>query len=223
MLKSMINPVLSGKTRIHIYSALIFAGLVYCFSSCSGGIPAGDEQTNKDLFVEFRTYSVSYPVGDDWKCEIDRFNESVSFTRDKIELTTVSGATLIIVQKYRMKSDTFSLNEKQIADDYRKNDLNIIKEEVNKEQYELEDVVLFDTVINEKKFYCMSYDTSREGGNRYGFTAESILAFYFPTDLKERKFFFRFFISDLKKPITFVGNDTGQLYPILKSFILKKQ
>ena len=203
----------------------IIAGLAYCLSSCSMGIPTGDEQTNKDLFVDFRTYSVSYPVGDDWTCETDRINESVSFKR--IKQWDVSGnaigVTFITVQKNWIKSDTFSLNEEQTADDYRNNELKIMKEVgVKKGQYELEDVVLFDTIVNEKKFYCMSYTTT-SGSIFSGFTSEAILALYFPPDFKEKKSFYQFLISDGKKRGFWLGIEASQIYPILKSFNVKKQ
>ena len=212
------------KNLIQIFKLFIIAGLTYCFYSCSMGIPTGDEQTNKDLFVDFRTYSVSYPVGDDWSCTTDRINELVSFSRYKHWLTgVVVGETFIKVWKNEIKSDTFSLNEKQTADDYRNNELKIMKEVgVKKGQYELEDVVLFDTIVNEKKFYCMSYTTT-SGSIFSGFTSEAILALYFPPDFKEKKSFYQFLISDGKKRGFWLGIEASQIYPVLKSFNLKKQ
>lgn len=213
------------KILIRTLTVFIITGLAYCLFSCSMGIPTGDEQTNKDLFVDFRTYSVSYPVGDDWTCETDRINELVSFGRYKHWLTGgIVGVTFIKVWKNEIKSDTFSLNEEQTADDYINNELKIMKEEgVKKGQYELEDVLKFDTLINGKKFYCMSYNTSSgslwEGDD---YDSESILALFFPQEFNDKHIFYVFLISDTKRSGNLIGNDANQIYPVLRSFKLKK-
>ena len=81
---------------------------------------------------------------------------------------------------------------------------------------------MFDTVINNKKFYCMHYNTSWESfleGDNYD--AESILALYFPPNYSDKREFYVFGISDSKISGTMIGQEMGQLYAVLKSFVLK--
>lgn len=193
-------------------------------SSCSVGLPTENEQTNKDLYVDMGSFTISYPAGDDWTCEADKIKKTLTFIRYKRWITgDILGSTIINVFEEHILSDTFKLGEKETAEDYINKQLQVMKDEgVKKGQYELEDVSMLDTVINVKKFYCMRYETSAgsvwEGDN---FNAESMLALYLPSDYLEKRRFYVFIIGDSKRSGSLIGQDVGQLYSVLKSFVIK--
>jgi hypothetical protein len=133
----------------------------------------------------------------------------------------VLGETSVTVFENEIKNDTSALDEKQVSDVYRKNELEIIKEEgVAKGKFDLDNVTKFDTVFNSKRFYCMGY-TSSWGSFFDSMTMESMLALYFPADFSTRHIFYTFLIDDSRKSDSFTENDAGQLYPVLKSFKVK--
>lgn len=197
-----------------------FTLLVFCISSCGAGIPTGDEQTDKKLFVDMGTYSVSYPVGDDWTCRDDKFNRSIIFKRSKQWWTgRVLGETTINIYENTIKADTFTYSEKQFADEYRKNELKNLKEKaLNKP----EDILIFDTLLNGKKFYCLSYN-SDDVTFLFGNVMESMMALHFPSEFNDKHTFYVFLINDTKEADAFTENERGQLYPVLKSSKLKKE
>lgn len=205
-----------------------------CLSSCGGGLPSGSEQTKKHLPVDMNSYSVSYPVGDDWQCDVKKGIGMITFTRDKSSTSSdimgvlvgggPKGSTVIDIYENRIVSDTFNLGEKETAEDFMNNELKDMKKKgVKKGLYELEDITKSDTVINGKKFYCMKYELSKIR-NDWGayLNSQSMLALYFPVNYLEVRKFYVFLINDYSNSIS-IGQDAGQLYPVLASFKLKNE
>jgi hypothetical protein len=208
------------KSGFNIIIFAIFVLSAFCISSCTTGLPSEDEQTDKSLIIDMGSYSVAYPVGDDWSCRKDKFNKSIQFSREKCWWTgVVLGETNILIYENVIKSDTLSLTEKQTADEYRNEEIKNLKQSG---QIEPEDQNFCDTMFNGKKFYCLSYGYT-EGGllGMGGKTAEVIMALHFPSNFREKHTFYVFMISDFKQSDALISNDATQLYPVLKSFNCK--
>lgn len=225
--KTNKNKFISGnkmKTKFNIIFFTIYALSAFCISSCTIGLPSGDEQTNKDLFVDMGTFSVSYPAGDDWTCETDKIKKIVSFARYKRWITgSILGTTIISISEELILQDTIKISEKETADRYLNSQLLFMRDEgVKKGKFVIQDYKMIDTTINGKKFYCMIYTTSAGSsweGNEY--ETESILVLYLPPDFKDKHKIYVFDISDTKRSGTMIGQNPWQIYPVLRSFILK--
>lgn len=215
---------------------IFFIALVIGIYSCGGGIPSSDDQSVKHLPVEMNSYTVNFPAGSGWKSERNKSLNKVVFTRDKSSTTTdilgvlsgtgIDGYTYISIYENKLTADSTKSKwgEIETAEDFMNNEVKIMKEEgVKKEMYKLKNILKTDTVVNEKKFYCMDYEQYqiKMGGNSY-FYSECKLALYFPANFKDSRKFYVFLISDFSNSIA-IGRDTGQLFPLLASFKLKDE
>jgi len=206
-----------------ILNLLLMAITMSLISSCGAGLPDWEEQTGKTRLVDMGSYKIRYPVGDDWSCKKDNYHKSVQFTREKVWWSgVVLGETSVIVFENEIKTDSNITDDKLFADEYMKTEIKVLKEEnAGKSGFEVDDIARFDTLINSKKFYCMTYTTDW-GSFLEPMTMESILALYYPPNFSTSHIFYTFLIDDSKKSGSFTENDAGQLYPVLKSFKIKK-
>ncbi len=217
--RKVLNKMISIK-NIFFFLCLVLSA--FLLASCGAAIPEGDFQTDKNLFVDMGMYSVGYPVGDDWSCKKDKFNKSVKFLRQKTWWTgKVLGETSIKINVNEIKFDSMILDEKKFADEFRKNELEDMREGVAKDQYDINDIINFDTTFSGKKYYCVSY--TKSSGNELigGTNIESILAVFVPPEFGSKRIFYTFLIEDSKELGSFAEMDARQIYPVLKTFIVK--
>lgn len=207
-----------------LLTSVISATVMFIFYSCGGGLPSEDETPNKNLLVDMGSYVVGYPAGDDWVIEKDKTKNMVTFTRYKKVWFNINvlGATIIQVYQNYIAADTFKLGETESAEHYIKNELEMMKAGEKDGGYEVEKYYMKDTVLYGKKFYCMFYEIS--GGNMWkgnDIVSENILAVYYPPDFMEKRIFYGFLISDVKRTGSLVGQRKEQIYPVIKSFRVK--
>ncbi|MCB0726894.1 MAG: hypothetical protein R3A12_08090 [Ignavibacteria bacterium] len=230
------SPNLFSNDYKKLISLFFLLLLMISFYSCGGGIPSAEDQTINYKPVVLNSYSVNYPVGNGWKSERDRSSSKVIFTRDKSSTSTdifgilagvgSDGYTFISIMENQLKEDSVTINwgETETAEDYMNNEVKIMKKEgVKTGMYKLKNILKTDTIINDKKFYCMDYEqyAIKTGGNSY-FYSENKLALYFPVNYKDTRKFYVFLICDYSNSFA-IGMDTGQLFPVLASFKLKDE
>ncbi len=216
---------------VSILICVIFLSILY---SCGGGLPSGSDHVNRNISVDMVSYTVNYPAGDDWQIRQEKGLKKVTFTRDKSstgsDLLGVlaggspEGSTVIEIYENQIVSDTFNLAEKDAAEDFMNGELKYMKKNgVRQGMYDLDKVTKSDTVINEKKFYCLKYELSKIK-NTWGasFASDNILSLYFPVNYLETRRFYVFLINDFSNSIA-IGRDAGQLYPVLAGFKLKTE
>ena len=233
-LKNIINSGLTDRKIPKAAAVLFCVILLTILYSCGGGLPSGSDHVNRNIPVDMVSYTVNFPPGDDWQIRQEKGLKKVTFTRDKSstgsDLLGVlaggspEGSTVIEIYENQIVSDTFNLAEKDAAEDFMNGELKFMKKNgVKSGMYDLNEVIKTDTVINDKKFYCMKYELSKIR-NTWGasFSSENILALYFPVNYLETRRFYVFLINDFSNSVA-IGRDAGQLYPVLAGFKLKTE
>lgn len=233
-LKNIFNSGLTDSRIQETVTVLLCVILLTILYSCGGGLPSGSDHINRNTPVDMVSYTVNYPAGDDWQIRKEKGIKKVTFTRDKSstgsDLLGVlaggspEGSTVIEIYENQIVSDTFKLAEKDAAEDFMNGELKYMKKNgVRQGMYDLDEVTKTDTVINDKKFYCMKYELSKIK-NTWGasFASDNILALYFPVNYLETRRFYVFLINDFSNSIA-IGRDAGQLYPVLAGFNLKTE
>ena len=192
--------------------------------------------------IDMGYYSIKAPSGQNWGIEIDKEKRIVKFQKLKIWALSgkILGSTLILVTENKRLQDKWYLSEEEIADDYRNLEEKIMLEEgVKKGEYKLKEVKKETTIIDEKKFYTMSYKTTRgTWGEMIGssipagvagspllmkapIAVENKIYLYFPTDFKEKHHFFVFLISEAYERGSVISIDLKQIYPVINSLKIK--
>ena len=230
----ILNKLPDRKKTLKTATVIISVAILILINSCGGGLPSGSDRVNRNIPLDMVSYTVNYPAGDNWQCRQEKGIKKVTFTRDKSstgsDLLGVlaggspEGSTVIEIFENQIVSDTFNLAEKDAAEDYMNEELKYMKKNgVKKDMYDLEEVIKTDTVINDKKFYCMKYEL-KNIKNTWGasFASENILALYYPVNYLETRRFYVFLINDFSNSVA-IGRDAGQLYPVLAGFKLKTE
>ena len=208
-----------------------FLALIY---SCESGLLSGSDHLIRSNPVDMGSYTVSFPAGDDWQCRTEKSISKITLTRSKssaggdllgvLAAGNPEGSTVIEISENRILSDSFKLAVKDAAEDYMNEELNYMnKNGIKGDMYDIEEVAMTDTVINDKIFYCMKYELSNIKNNRGAyFSSDNLLALYYPANYPETRRFYVFMINDYSNSIA-IGRDAEQLYSVLAAFKLKTE
>jgi hypothetical protein len=186
---------------------------------CATSQAIGRRLTEKT--IEFPSYSLGVPSGDDWGVELDQQAEVVEFGRSRPDPLRISG--LICVSSIRVFKIPFSegapTGEQAIADDYRANEERImVTQGVKRGLYDLKDVKKGTETVGARKVYSMRYGTKRYVDADPVFT-ESVLYLHFPPDFENRKAFYGFLATEtFRKGRGLLSSDLSQLEALVASF-----
>jgi hypothetical protein len=131
---------------------------------------------------------------------------------------------MIKVFRNWITEERFMQSEEEVADDFRKmEEEGMIRMGVMKGVFELTDVKKDTTVIGDKKLYFMSYRTSgwSIGPVRRKYINDAVLYLFFPSDFKERHFFYCFLIQYGDMQGSLEKGDLTSIIPVIKSLKIK--
>jgi len=192
------------KNIVNISVRLILIILFISLFSCATTPEVKPER--KEQIIEMGSYSVSVPPNKSfgkffgkWDIKMDNGKRTVAFRM--VRRNPLSGefadTTLIQVWQNTIKPEGWHLSEEEIANDYRRMEEKIMKEEgVEKGQYKLENLKWDTITLGTKKLYTMNY-TKLIGKTLGGFTEKATLFLYFPPDFNKNHDFYMFLLSFL--------------------------
>lgn len=177
--------------------------------------------------INMDSYTIASPPGGNWQIEIEKEKGMIAFEKIKKWFTgRVLGSTLIRVWTAVIKPEYWHFSEEEVANDFRNNEEEIMREEgVKKKLYELTDVQKSMETVDGKKLYAMHYKKTIElpgGALEHGSAAhraqEAVHYLYFPSDFEVRHIFYGFLISEDYERGSLVKVDLTQIYPVINSF-----
>jgi hypothetical protein len=204
-----------------VASWLWVSALAAVVVGCATSHAIGRKLTEKT--IEFPSYSVGVPSGDDWGVQLDQQAEVVEFGRSRPDPLQVSG--LICVSSIKVfkipSSEGAPTGEQAIADDYRANQEQImVTRGVKAGLYGLEDVKKGTETVGGKKVYSMRYSKGGYFGGTDWMHEDSVFFLWFPPDFEQRMAFFGFMATETYgkgKPIM-LSSDLSQLDALVASF-----
>jgi hypothetical protein len=163
--------------------AVTLAILVGCAS-------VGTEITRDNNQIQMPHYSVVVPPNQGWRLvKPDKKSEAV-------ELTISSNSVLFIMRfsrNYLADEGMKSWTAKQVADDYRNGEKqNMLIMGVMRGLYDLQDVVMGEEMVGDRKFYTMDYVTANSDMRQ-----RASLYLYFPQEVNINDFFVCLYVEGL--------------------------
>lgn len=132
-------------------------------------------------------YSVQVELDKGWEVRIDRAKQHLYFEEVKKEIKSYRSIQVQEGDASKIFMGTHS--EKWVADNYRRlEESDMIVRGVQKARYELQDLKKYETMINEKTFYLMTYKQILKGN----LTGYGYLYLYFPLNFEESSKFYIF-------------------------------
>ncbi len=183
----------------------------------------GMQQESKGKIIDMGSYSIQALPGEDWKAEIKKEEESVSFVKEEKEKTLgflpgrTKRLTNIIIRRNEVSDPgKWHLSKEEVANDYVSGEeKDMVERGVKTGQYELTDVKKGVTTIGDKTLYFMNYKTTSV---KQGSRGEAILYLYFPPDFKKTHNFYLFLITEAYPLDNPVIDDLSQINPVINSF-----
>jgi hypothetical protein len=213
---------MNGLMRRNIRAALILLFLLLL--SCATTLP-GRQYTQGNI-IDMGYFSVIGPPGEGWAVNIKKDQETIEFQKRNVSQSTglLNDITMIKVFRNWITEERFMQSEEEVADDFRKmEEEGMIRMGVMKGVFELTDVKKDTTVIGGKKLYFMSYRTSgwSIGPVRRKYINDAVLYLFFPSDFKERHFFYCFLIQYGDMQGSLEKGDLAPIIPVINSLKIK--
>ena len=141
-----------------------------------GCVTNGIEITKRNNQIDMPHYSITVPPDHGWSLSVEDYRESIIWLDKKIDSMVFQmrmGTNSIIAEHMK------SWSSKQVADDFRKSEYtDMLAKGFLTGRYSLEDVVMGEEVIGDKRFYTMSYVNSASDMTQY-----STLYLHFPKEI----------------------------------------
>lgn len=192
--------------------------------TCATTLP-GRHYTQGNI-IDMGHFSIIGPSGEGWVVNIKKDQETIEFQKRIVSQSTglLNDITMIKVFRNWVTEERFMPSEEEVADDFRKmEEEGMIRMGVMKGKYELTDVKKDTTVIGGKKLYFMSYRTSgwSIGPVRRKYINDAVLYLFFPSDFKERHFFYCFLIQHSDMQGSLEKGDLTPIIPVISSLKIK--
>ena len=166
----------------------------------------------------------------DWEATTDQENEILVLKRLSVWPLTgeLLGTTTILVVAYSVPREKWHLAEEEVANYIRDMEIRtMMKEDVEKGKYELEDIEKDVRNVEGKKLYRMSY-TAKRGSSAGSYLlqkplVEAAFYVYFPSNFTITHKCYKFLITEAYKPGRPVTVDVDRILPIISGFQLKPQ
>lgn len=171
--------------------------------------------------VDVGTFTIEAPEGDDWNTTVDKEHGYAEFSRGKQKLLSfftsgAGGGTIIKVFTDRPMAGApgiWLMNESQVADYYRDNEVSRMEGAGLRTGYTTSDVRKDTVRIDGTLYYFLSY-TNQKGT----VAVESILYLCFPPGFAKSRELFGFLVSEsFRAGSIFASKDLEQIKPIMKS------
>ena len=214
---------MKNQVKRHIWALVIV--LLSLLLSCATTLPG--RQYTQGSIIDMGYFSVVGPPGEGWAVNIKKDQETIEFQKRNVSQSTglLNDITMIKVFRNWITDERLRrLSEEEVADDFRKmEEEGMIRMGVMKGVYELTDVKKDTTVIGDKKLYFMSYRTSgwSIGPVRRKYINDAVLYLFFPSDFKERHFFYCFLIQYGDMQGSLEKGDLTSIIPVIKSLKIK--
>lgn len=158
-------------------------------SSCA--TPKHTYQESTESLVDVGNYLIKSPPGQDWKMEVEKDKGFVRFTRDKASMFF----TIIIVRELTI--DKMNLHTAtEIADNFRSNLQQVLKEKEAAEKYEVKSVEKEVITLKEKTYYALFYKKWLGGfwgkGTEYG-----SIFLYIPSNYERNHKYYGFLLMEI--------------------------
>jgi len=215
--------LMKNQVKRHIWALVIV--LLSLLLSCATTLPG--RQYTQGSIIDMGYFSVVGPPGEGWAVNIKKDQETIEFQKRNVSQSTglLNDITMIKVFRNWITDERLRrLSEEEVADDFRKmEEEGMIRMGVMKGVYELTDVKKDTTVIGDKKLYFMSYRTSgwSIGPVRRKYINDAVLYLFFPSDFKERHFFYCFLIQYGDMQGSLEKGDLTSIIPVIKSLKIK--
>ena len=193
--------------------------------SCATPLPG--RQYTQESIIDMGHFSVIGPAGDGWFVNIQKDQGAVEFQKRNVSQSSglINESTMIRVFRNCITDEKLKrLSEEKVADDFReREEVGMLMMGVMKGEYELTDVKKDTTMIGDKKLYLMSYRTSgwSKGPTRQKWINDSVLYLFFPTDFKEKYFFYCFLIGHLFMQGSLEKGDLTPIIPVISGLKIK--
>jgi hypothetical protein len=200
---------------IFLITSTIFCYSIFLWSYAS----AANELISQVKLFEMDRYSVQVELDKGWEVRIDKAKQHLYFEEAKKELK--SYRSIQVGEKDASKIFMGSHSEKWVADNYRRfEESDMVVRGVQKDRYELQDLKKYELMINEKKFYLMTYKQILKR-DLTGLTGYGYLYLYFPSNFEESSKFYIFHYFYLEPKGKQLEINLDEFHSVVNGFTLK--
>lgn len=175
--------------------------------------------------VETDGFAVAAPDGDDWETTVNADEGSVVFMKPVKWVTGARTGTVVIrVFENSVLEEKWHLSETEIADDYRRLELQVMNDEgVAKGHYRILESEMGTEIIDGRTYYTLSYSLTSNtswfwGG---GDDSNATLYLFFPPDFKTTHRFFGFLAQRAYVHGALAKGSLDHVEDVMSSFVIR--
>jgi hypothetical protein len=203
----------------YLFSKFIFliTPTIFCYSIFLWSYTSvAKELISQVKLFEMDRYSVQVELDKGWEVRIDKTKQHLYFEEVKKELK--SYRSIQVQENDASKIFMGTHSEKWVADNYRRlEESDMIVRGVQKGRYELQDLKKYEMLMNEKKFYLMTYKQILKGD----LTGYGYLYLYFPSNFEESSKFYIFHYFYLEPKGKQFEITLDEFHSVVNGFTLK--